>query len=101
MEAGQALRAQISYSRKRLEQGIKALELGASMEAALTESDSAERRTKMTDLLAEFEAARHQLRLSVAATGLEEGMTIGAIGRALGISRQLAARIAKEAAART
>jgi transposase-like protein len=50
----------------------------------------------MTDLLAEFDECRHRLRISITAAGLEEGMSIGDIGRAFGVSRQLAARFAKE-----
>lgn len=97
METGQRLRAQIAESRKGFEQGIRMLESGASIDEALSKLNTSERRLKMTDLLGEFEAARHRLRLSITTAGLKEGMTIGAVGRAFGVSRQLAARFAKEA----
>lgn len=47
--------------------------------------------------LDELERARHRVRTAVFALGLAEGMTIGELGRLYGFSRQLAARVAKEA----
>jgi hypothetical protein len=45
----------------------------------------------------EVESARHKVRRMAFARGLEEGMSIGELGRIWGFSRQLAARYAKEA----
>ncbi len=56
-------------------------------------------RQQLTDTLDAFEHSRHRTRLAITAAALEEGMTIGEIGRAWGFSRQLAARYAKEARA--
>jgi hypothetical protein len=47
--------------------------------------------------LDELEAARHKVRTALFALGLSEGMTISELGRLYGFSRQLAARIAREA----
>jgi hypothetical protein len=57
-------------------------------------------RRQVTEAIEEFEAARHQLRLALFALGREEGASIAEIGRTLGISRQLASRLAGEAADR-
>jgi len=100
MDSGQELRALILESRKGFTKGIKLLESGVPLSQALTELNTAERRTRMTDMLSEFDESRHRLRLSITAAGLEEGMSIGDIGRAFGVSRQLAARFAKEVRAK-
>ncbi len=55
-------------------------------------------RRQVTEAIEEFEAARHQLRLALFALGNEEGASISEVGRVLGISRQLASRLAAEAA---
>ncbi len=97
MASGQELRDQLLESRKGFAHGLTLLEQGTSLSEALADLNSAERRVRMTDLLSEFDECRHRLRISITAAGLEEGMTIGDIGRAFGVSRQLAARFAKEA----
>lgn len=53
-------------------------------------------RRLVTETIEEFEAARHQLRLALFALGKEEGASISEVGRVLGISRQLASRLAAE-----
>ena len=96
MDSGQELRSAILDSRKGFAKGLKMLEVGAPLRQTLAELNTAERRQRMTELLSEFDECRHRLRISITAAGLEEGMTIGEIGRAFGVSRQLAARFAKE-----
>ena len=75
--------------RGRLEQGDPALD--ASRGTAIPAG-----RRQVTEGIQEFEAARHQLRLALFAVGKEEGATISDVGRVLGISRQLASRLAAE-----
>jgi hypothetical protein len=53
-------------------------------------------RRQVTESIDQFEASRHQLRLALFALGMAEGASIAEIGRVLGISRQLASRIAGE-----
>ena len=86
----------IGESRTGLTRGLDLLDHGVPLGEALAELRTAERRLRMTDMLNAFDECRHRLRISITAAGLEEGMTIGAIGRAFGVSRQLAARFAKE-----
>ena len=50
----------------------------------------------MNEALNAVEQARHKARLMTFALGLEEGMSIGELGRMFGFSRQLASRYAKE-----
>ncbi len=59
-------------------------------------SDMAMPWSEVAGQLDELERARHRVRKAVFALGLSEGMTIGALGRIYGFSRQLAARIARE-----
>jgi len=54
---------------------------------------------EVTDVLAEFAAARHRVRLAMFVLGEEQGTSISAMGRQLGLSRQLASRLAAEARA--
>ncbi len=96
MDCGQELRALILESKKGFTKGMKLLDSGVSLSQALADLNAAERRLRMTDMLNEFDECRHQLRISITAAALEEGMSIGDIGRAFGVSRQLAARFAKE-----
>lgn len=53
-------------------------------------------RQRVTEAIEEFEASRHQLRVVLFAVGKEEGASITQVGRVLGISRQLASRIARK-----
>jgi DNA-directed RNA polymerase sigma subunit (sigma70/sigma32) len=56
------------------------------------------RRRELTATLDAFETARHEFRLVLFALCMEEGATISEIGRALGVSRQRASHLAREAA---
>jgi hypothetical protein len=76
---------------------VKSLRQGADVAAAMKSVKADDARRELTDSLDDFEYHRHRSRLSLTSAGLEEGMRIGQIGRAWGISRQLAARYAKEA----
>ncbi len=66
--------------------------LGATNSAAIPGG-----RKTVTPAIDEFESARHELRLALFTVGREEGASISDVGRALGISRQLASRLAAEA----
>jgi glycerate kinase len=54
-------------------------------------------RRKVTEVLDKFENARHRVRRAMFALSSEQGASASEMGRALGISRQLAARLAREA----
>ena len=95
--AGQELRDLIRESRKGLQKGLELLDQGVEIAEALGALNTAERRLAMTEHLSGFEECRHRLRLSITVAGLEEGMRIGDLARAFGVSRQLASRMAKQA----
>ncbi len=88
-----ATRATEATTRK----ALKLVEAGAPVSAGLAVAAPSATRQTMNDALEAVEKARHQVRLLVFATGLDEGMTIGELGRAFGFSRQLASRYAREA----
>jgi len=90
--------------RKELEQYEGAMEeLGRRLgtdEAALSAVraiDAPARRRLVTDAMKAFEGARHRLRLILFALAEEDGLSVSDMARALGFSRQLASRLAREA----
>jgi hypothetical protein len=56
-------------------------------------------RAELVERLTRFEAARHNMRVACFQMSLGEGLSIGGVARLWGISRQLASRMVKEAAA--
>jgi hypothetical protein len=91
------LREQLQLYEKAMLKIAERLEAGASGIAAAKRTSIPTNRRLVTESIEEFEAARHQLRLALFALGKEEGASISEVGRVLGISRQLASRLAREA----
>ena len=57
-------------------------------------------RRNVSEVMSEFESARHRFRLAMVAVSLDNGMTAAQIGHAFAFSRQLASRYLKEARVR-
>ncbi len=76
---------------------IALLESGISMADKMRRSGSAELSRDLTQRLDEFEAVRREIRVSITAALLAEGLTTAEIGEAFGVTRQLANRFVKEA----
>ena len=55
-----------------------------------------ERRESVTDAIADFEAARHKVRVELVAEAHDQGRNISDVARALGVSRQLTSRLGLE-----
>jgi hypothetical protein len=70
---------------------------GTELTTVILAADPADLRNAMNDALKGVEEARHEVRRMVFAAALDEGTSIGELGRMFGFSRQLAARYAKEA----
>jgi len=70
---------------------------GTHLVPALESLHGPVRRSEVTEALEEFEAARHRVRLAMFALAKEQGSSFSDVARALGISRQLASRLAAEA----
>ena len=75
------------------------VEDGADLVGTLESLHGPVRRGEVTEALQAFEAARHRVRVSMFALAKEQGASVSDVARALGISRQLAARQAAEAEA--
>jgi len=73
------------------------VERGELLTGALDAVEGPIRKREVTDSLARFEAARHQVRLAMFALGDEQDTSASALGRQLAFSRQLASRLAREA----
>ena len=56
------------------------------------------RRREVTDAMKAFERARHRVRLHMFSLAAEQGISASHLARQLGISRQLASRLSREAA---
>lgn len=78
---------------------IAEVERGTPLVTALHVLGGSVVRPEVTAALDSFEAARHRVRVAMFGLGLEQGASISEIGRSLGISRQLASRLAAEATA--
>jgi hypothetical protein len=98
IETSEVLRANLRSNEAIGRKMIKKLEdeVPISQCVDATGAVASEVRQSTNDLLAEYERHRHEMRLVFIGPSLDEGMSIGAIGRTLGVSRQLAARLAKE-----
>jgi len=90
------LREQLRRYEKAMVKIAQRLERGAPGVTAAQGTGIPTERRQVTQAIEEFEVARHQLRLALFALGKEEGASISEVGRVLGISRQLASRLAAE-----
>ena|SRR3974390_1931799 len=98
IEANVSVRERLRDAERVLKRARKVFAQGASVAETFKVIPSAEpRQAALMDALKSLTAARHRLRVAVIAAGIDEGMSIGELGRAFGVSRQLAARYAKEA----
>ena len=70
---------------------------GGSVRDAIGVEVPQRRRRELTAALDAFEAARHQFRLAIFTRCLAEGASMSEIGRALGVSRQRASVLARQA----
>jgi hypothetical protein len=89
--------AELQSSRANNRKLRKRLEGGESIQAALPTSGVPGGVQRIGSALKQLEEARHKTRTAIFALGLQEGLSIGELGRMYGFSRQLAQRFAKEA----
>jgi len=101
IQANKEMRRSLQANEVVLRRAKDLLEQGGGIRDTFQRVVPTDPRLAITAALQKLVKARHQLRLAVFAAGLEEGMTIGELSRFWGFSRQLGARYAKEARART
>jgi hypothetical protein len=99
LQSAEALRTQLRTFEAGMRSVRKHLERGAHASELHDVLDITEVRETLTRAAVEFEAARKASRLAVFRMQQAEGMSIGAIARAWGFSRQLVSRMMKEAGA--
>ena len=78
---------------------IDDIERGMSLTESFERRDSAAWSRKISTLLEEFEACRRTTRASAAAALMAEGKNVSDVGRAFGVSHQLASRFSRVARA--
>jgi hypothetical protein len=101
LEALAGLRQATRATEAGIRRALKRANAGVDVFESLGALDPAGARHSMNDALKVLEQARHEMRLAMFALALDQGMSIGELGRIFGFSRQLAARYAKEARGET
>jgi hypothetical protein len=97
--ASERLRGCLSVNESVGREMIQQLHAGVPISGSVAASgnEASDLRSGMNEILDDFERCRHRMRMAFVLPSLSEGMSIGAIGRALGVSRQRAARLVHEA----
>jgi len=96
IEASADLRENLHHYERSMNKIAEHLQRGENAMTAANGTSIPSERRRVTEAIEDFEAARHQLRLALIVLGREEGASLTEIGHALGISRQLASRLAGE-----
>ena len=76
--------------------GMAGVRAGLTMDMMVPGVGGAARR-HVSEVMSEFESARHRFRLALVAVAVDDGMTAAQIGQAFAFSRQLASRYLTEA----
>jgi len=97
IEVTEDLRSVLLAYKRVSAQVVERVEKGHTLVAALEALRGPIRRRAVTEAVENFEGARHAVRVAMFALGQENGTSASELGRQLGISRQLSARLAKEA----
>lgn len=93
VEARQAIRD----TEVALRRALRKADQGADVAKAIVAANPAQARQRVNDALVAVEQRRHDVRRTVFAAAMEDGMSISDLSKAWGFSRQMAARYAKEA----
>jgi hypothetical protein len=96
-ETSEEVRASLRRMESAYRKAIKQIEQGADFKSTLFSAHATGVSGDVTLALIRLEGERHRCRVAGIAVALDHGMSIGAIARAWGVSRQLASRYAKEA----
>ena len=95
VEAGEQLAAGMAEFNAMNRAALEDLADGMPITESFRVRDSAGWSRRVSALLDEFEACRRETRSSAAAALMNEGRTVTDVGRAFGVSHQLASRFAK------
>jgi len=92
------LRAALRRFERAMERACRQVERDVPLHEVMDQIGVGELRADLVERLTRFEEARHRMRTACFRLSLTEGLSIGAIARLWGISRQLASRLVNEAA---
>jgi signal transduction histidine kinase len=95
--ANREVRQALVKSDRVLSKAIRHLESGSDIATTFEKAQSIGPRREVDSAFDAYRRRRHQLRLVIMQRGIGEGMSIGALSREWGFSRQLGARYAREA----
>ncbi|HLX89297.1 MAG TPA: hypothetical protein VKR22_12680 [Acidimicrobiales bacterium] len=97
-EANDQLRDELAHHKTATTAAIEDMLAESMTPGAVSAGAAPQIRLELTEALDRFERTRHEARLAIFAyLGTVPGVSTARIGRALGISRQLASRLAREA----
>jgi hypothetical protein len=97
IDATDELRKVLLRYKRRITELVAVTRAGrGSMIEAVEEFRGGVLREEVTSSMEAFEEARRRVRVAMFARALEQGASISEMGRAIGISRQLASRLAAE-----
>lgn len=97
-QANDELRRELVRHKQATTRAVRRMTSATMTPEAIRAGAAPEIRVDLTDAIDRFEKARHEARLAIFAyLGVVPEVSTAQIGRALGISKQLASRLAKEA----
>jgi hypothetical protein len=91
-------RDELRKSEQRTRRLLNQVDRGHSLASAAVASEPADLRRSFDDAMDGVTTLRHRARSLIFALAVEEGCSIGEVGRTWGISRQLASRYVREGA---
>jgi hypothetical protein len=97
VQALASAREELRRAEQMIRRGLRKVEQGNDVASVILATPPSESRQAIQDALSEVNRSRHKARLKIFALALAQGVSIGELGRAWGISRQLASRYAQEA----
>jgi hypothetical protein len=96
-EASANLSGALERQRMTMEEFAEAMLSSVPLDVRMRKADSAGLRGDVSDRLAEFDTARRQLRVSLTAVLIDDGLNGVEVGNLFGVSRQAANRLVIEA----
>jgi len=98
IEQAQKVRAVLQSYTKVSAELVRRVEKGELLADVLEDLEGPTHRREVTEAVEELVQSRHRVRLAMFALGKAQGSSPSELGRKLGVSRQLASRLANEAA---
>jgi hypothetical protein len=98
MDALAVARDELRKSEQALRRTLRRMERGQRLASVVISDGPSETRQSFDEAMEAVTTLRHRTRSLIFALAVEEGLSIGEVGRTWGISRQLASRYVREVA---